>query len=79
MKKIFAVVFTLMLLAGPAFAADEDWNSNEENATTPAADAPKAGIAALAQNPAALRAMINIAKARAKQNETQVETEKTYE
>lgn len=77
MKKFFAVVFALVILAGTAYAADEDsWDSSEEEqaAETQSSEEKKAvetqsGLAALAKNPDALRAAISVAKARAQQKE----------
>lgn len=82
MKKFFAVVFALMILTGTAYAADENsWNSDEEKAgetNQEKVNETQSGLAALAKNPEALKAAVNVAKARAKQKEMAEGTKAEY-
>lgn len=74
-KSLWFFLLGTVLLTGTAFAANDDWDSYGDQAqekAAPTAEDKKAvarNIAALAKNPAALKAAANIAKIRMKQKE----------
>ncbi len=66
MKKIFAGIFALMMIANVAFAANEMDSKDKKDGDK---SAVARNLSALAKNPQALKAAASVAKVRAKQKE----------